>query len=201
MVKSPINTQNVTKILRHLSLTSMLPWPERYQIWLFPFISCHVSLLHEHISIAITISTGHPSSVWAWDVQHDSSHSHMPGYVVSWPRASQEAFNMVIFFGEPAKLTGFSLPFINNHLFVNITHSSPIISCGKSTAFVRPKPINRLKALIFRPKIENRISDHVLSVTVVLKQCSRTPAVWQLNLKSSFLASFFTFESDNSWWV
>ena len=95
----------------------------------------------------------------------------------------------------------FSLRFINNQLFVNITHSSPIISCGKSTAFVRPKPINRLKALIFRPKIENRISDHVLSVTVVLKQCSRTPAVWQLNLKSSFLASFFTFESDNSWWV
>merc|ERR1711915_7896 len=83
------------------------------------FISLHVSLLHEHMSIAITISTGHPSSVWACDVQHDSSHSHMPGYVVSWPLASHEA--------------------------------SPIISCGKSTAFVRPKPINRLKALIFRP--------------------------------------------------
>ena len=127
-----------------------------FRIWLFPFISCHVSLLHEHISIAITISTGHPSSVWAWDVQHDSSHSHMPGYVVSWPRASQEAFYMVIFIGLPVKLTDSEPEGLRcryNQLIVNITLSSPIISCGKSTAFVRPKPINRLKALIFRPKI------------------------------------------------
>ena len=156
----------VTNINAGMTEVHRIPYKDiRFKVWLFPFISCHVSLLHEHISIAITISTGHPSSVWACDVQHDSSHSHMPGYVVSWPRASHEAFYRVIFIGELIKLTSVSLPSPleqqSTDCRINITSSSPIISCGKSTAFVRPKPINRLKALIFRPKIGNRISDHV----------------------------------------
>ena len=114
-----------------------------------PFMSCQVSLLHEHISMARTISTGHPCCWGSAEAQHDSSHLHIPPYKVSCPAASHDCFSELSY----AENTHRAKNFLSTQNLLKIWElcSSLITSWGSFTsdADVRPtSPAIRLKVFI-----------------------------------------------------